>query len=133
MSEQNVEIVRRMIDAYNRRDRTAWFAFMDPEIETWPVETWPESGPFKGVDVSWDFYAQSDEAWKESGAYEIVEQIDAGDAVFVCVRRDVRGKESAAEIEFRLYQVASFRNGKLIRSRWFLDRDRALEAAGLSE
>ncbi len=133
MSEENVEVARRVIDAYNRRDRTAWSALVDPALETWPVESWPEPGPFRGIEAAWDFYLQVDEAWEPGGVYEIVEEVDAGDVVYVCVRRDVRGKESGAETEFRLHQVVDLRNGKQIRVRWFLDRADALDAAGLPE
>ena len=128
-----MEVAQRVVEAFGRRDRAAWSALVDTEVETWPIETWPEPGPFRGIDASWDFYAQADEPWQEAGAYEVVEQIDAGDAVFSCIRRDVQGKESAARIEFRVYLIASFRNGKLIRFRWFLGREEALEAAGLRE
>ena len=43
----------------------------------------------------------------------------------------VRGSE--ARIEFKLYGVFRFQGGKMVRAQWFLDREQALEAAGLRE
>jgi hypothetical protein len=41
MSEENVEVVRKLIDAFNRGDLDAWLGFLSPEV------TW-ESLPFPG-------------------------------------------------------------------------------------
>ena len=46
MSQENVEIVRRHVEAWNRRDLTTWLAMLrsDAEID------WSRSrGPLKGV------------------------------------------------------------------------------------
>jgi hypothetical protein len=36
MSEENVEIVRRGTDAFNRRDKAAFIALCDPQVENVP-------------------------------------------------------------------------------------------------
>ena len=44
MSEENVEIVRKGLDAYRRRDLAAAFASIDPEISWNPAEEVPRRG-----------------------------------------------------------------------------------------
>ena len=41
MSQENVEIVRRMVDAWNRRDEEELVALGDPEVR---VGQFPDSG-----------------------------------------------------------------------------------------
>ncbi len=36
MSQENVEIFQAALDAFNRRDKTAWLAFYEPEFENLP-------------------------------------------------------------------------------------------------
>jgi ketosteroid isomerase-like protein len=46
---------------------------------------------------------------------------------------DLRGRGSGVEVEWRRWCVVTMRNGRILRSEWFLDRAEALEAAELSE
>ena len=84
MSEENVEVFKAWVDAWNRDDKRAWTNLMDPELETVPLPEWPESGPFIGPDAAWDFYKHFEEMLPAREAYEITEQIDAGDSLFTC-------------------------------------------------
>ena len=46
MSRENVETFEKALDAFNRRDRTAWLAFYDPEFENVPPRSGPNPPPF---------------------------------------------------------------------------------------
>jgi len=52
--------------------------------------------------------------------------------VVVAVRDGGRLRQSDAEVWNRFFHVWTFRNGKIVRRSSHSDRDRALEAAGLS-
>jgi ketosteroid isomerase-like protein len=133
MAKENVESLRQCLDAFNRRDRAAWLALCDPELENVPPRDWPESDPIRGSEAVWDFYVEGNEPWEES-PFEYVEIIDAGnDKVVADLRRKVRGKASGASVAWSYWQVGTTRNGKMLRFEWFTDRAEALEAAGLSE
>src|SRR4051794_14338724 len=133
MSRENVETLHQAMDAFNRRDRTAWLALCDPEYETVPSDDWPEIEPIRGAETAWDFYVQADEPW-EQGHYEYVDVLDAGnDRVVARMRREARGKASGVSVEYSYWIVVTFRNGKAFRIQWFEDRKEALEAVGLSE
>jgi ketosteroid isomerase-like protein len=133
MSEENVEAFKRGIEAYNRGDKDTWTQFMDPEVETFPVAEFPEPGPLIGPDAAWDFYQQFADTMAASEPFETAELIDAGDRVFICQRAPMHGRGSSAEVEFKLWGVHTFHQGRVIRTQWFVDRSEALEAAGLRE
>jgi ketosteroid isomerase-like protein len=132
MSRENVETFHKALDAFNRRDRSAWLAFYDPEFENVPPRNWPESAALRGPEEVWDFYVESQEPW-EGAAFEIGELIDAGDQVVADVQAQMRGKSSGADVAWTYWQVATFRRGRVVRSEWFTDRAEALEATGLRE
>jgi ketosteroid isomerase-like protein len=64
---------------------------------------------------------------------ELEEIVDAGDRVVLIARESGRGKGSGIEIDQRVYGVFTLRDGKIVRWKGFIDRDQALEAAGLRE
>jgi SnoaL-like domain len=61
------------------------------------------------------------------------EIVDAGDHVFAAVRDGGRIKGAKTEIFNRFFHVFTFRDSKVVRFSSYLDRDEALEAAGLRE
>ena len=133
MSQENAEIVHRFVDAYNRRDREAWFALNDPEVEAVPPRDWPESDAIRGREAVWDSYVENIEAFRE-GALEHVELIDAGnDKVVAHMRGEMHGKASGASVAFSYWTVGTVRSGKMLRVEWFANRVDALEAVGLRE
>jgi ketosteroid isomerase-like protein len=60
MSQKNVEIVRRSIEAWNRRDLTAWTASLHPDAEIdWSRSRAPFKGVYRGPDGIETFWASS--------------------------------------------------------------------------
>jgi ketosteroid isomerase-like protein len=57
----------------------------------------------------------------------------AGDIVVADAVQHGEGKASRIEMEQRFFMLFTFRAGKIVRIESILDRDQALEAAGLSE
>jgi ketosteroid isomerase-like protein len=132
MSEENVEIVRRGLEALDRRDLTAWLAVIDEDVEVVPTRDWPEPG-VRGAEAAFDWYLQAFDTLQPFRATD-TEFIDAGaDKVLLQYRTDVRGRGSGAKVEFRRWCVVTMRKGRLLRAEWFSDRAEALEAAGLRE
>jgi ketosteroid isomerase-like protein len=132
MSAENVESMRRGLDAFNRADKAAWLAEFDSDAVMIPARQWPENTPIRGAEAIWDFYSAVSRTWAE-GASQAGEVIDSGDKVLANYRRDARGRVSGAAVEFSLWQTTIFRKGKVVRLEWFTTRSEALEAAGLSE
>src|SRR5215211_3736753 len=119
MSQENVGVVRGALDAFNRRDRSAWLALVAPELEWVPPADWPENATVRGREAVWEFFVAVNEPWAE-GTMELIELIDCeNDVVAAHVGRHVRGKASGVEAEFEWWGVFTFSNGKLLRSEMF--------------
>jgi ketosteroid isomerase-like protein len=135
MSEENVEIVRRVYDAAARRDSATVLALYDPnvELDPSPLEPWAGGDIYRGHDGLRSFFREWHEAWKEI-EYDYEELIDAGDEqVISVVTRRGRGRTSGVEVEKHWALVWTLRDGRVLRLVWFPTRAQALEAAGLSE
>jgi ketosteroid isomerase-like protein len=134
MSQENVETVRRSLEAFDRRDRNAWLASRHPDVEVVPAGVWPEADVIRGPEASWDFYVAALDAFEAANFGEAVELVDAGaDEVLIHYGQTVRGKTSGAEVEFVFWVVVTFLDGKVVRDHWFVDQADALEAVGLRE
>jgi ketosteroid isomerase-like protein len=132
MAQENVEIVRRSIEAWNRRDlRTLRASYRsDAEVD------WSRSrGPFKGVyrgrrelEAFWDvFWSTFDE-----GRLETHDFTEAGCEVVVSNTVYFRGREEI-EVNARNALVFTIENGQISRLRLFQEPAEALEAVGLPE
>jgi ketosteroid isomerase-like protein len=132
MSQENIELFRQVMEALVWRDRASWLALHDEDVELVPIPEWPEPG-VRGREAAWDFMVRLIDAFEPiSIDDEHVDLVDAGgDKVLVHQRYPFRGKGSGAEVEFEYWLVTTFRRGKVVRGQWFVDRDEALEAAGL--
>jgi len=137
MSEENVELVRRVIEAHDRGDFATVFAAYDPEIE-WHVGRLeltasglePVYHGHDGVRAFWHAWFA---AW-ETASFEYEEFIDAGDSIVTTLSQRLRGRTSGIELEWNSYgQVWTVHDGKIVRVEFFHTRSEALKAAGLSE
>jgi ketosteroid isomerase-like protein len=128
MSQENVETVREVWDAYSRGDYDRIAGFHDPHIVVVTVE----EGALYGNDAVLANYERWNEAWE--GAETTPEEvIGHGDRVFVAARFQARGRASGVEVETRLYEVYTVRDGKVLRIDEYATREEALQAAGLRE
>ena len=61
------------------------------------------------------------------------EILDFGDKILVTAQQRGHGSGSGVAVSHRVFQLFTFRRGLVIRQEDFLDRSRALEAAGVQE
>jgi ketosteroid isomerase-like protein len=132
VSQENVEIVRRMFEHFRRGDvgRTAESMSDDVLCVTAPDQ--PDAQVFSGR-AEFVAYGQS---WLEVfDEYEVetIEFFDKGDYVVVVGHIRARGRSSGAEIESDDAWLYRLRDGKVIEYRECGTREQALEAAGLRE
>ena len=133
MSKENLEMVRRSLEAFDRRDKALWLEARSENFKVVTTNEWPE-GDVRGRETAWDFYVSIADTFERRPFSDDIEYMDAGpDKVLVHQRNDVRGGESGVNVEIDYWDVISFRDGKMIREQWFESRAEALEAAGLSE
>ena len=138
MSQENVEIVRRVYDAAARRDTEEILALYHPDVEwdgtrTRWAEVIPGTSQFRGHEELQKFFRMYYEMW-ESFEDDVQELIDSGDSVVSVVTSRGRGRASGVDVEWAGNSgVWTIRDGKVIRVVWFPSREEALEAVGLRE
>ncbi len=134
MSEENVEVVRRIYVEWERGNFETVNEFLDPEVvfETFMPDA-PKSVTLKGSQRLREFMLEWFSQWKNYRAIgDEFREIDA-DRVFVGGRQTAMGHASGVEVESPGFTIWTFRKGKIVRLVFHYDRAAALEAAGLSE
>jgi ketosteroid isomerase-like protein len=126
MSQENVEVVRRTFEYYSRGDYAEAAALLAPDVH-WEIG---QELPAQGRDAVRRMWERWDSGWQE---LETVpeEFIDAGDKVVVSVRYTGRGPASGIELDDRIFDVYTLRDGMCVSKIEFKTRREALEAAGL--
>ena len=133
MSQENVEIVRRFADCWERRDWDGMAELADPKVEAHGTVGGVEEGRVRrGVSEIRRDYESVEETWDEH-RIEIEKLVDAGDRVVILQREYQRGRSSGAEVVIDAAVIVDLRNGRIVRVQGYMDRAEALEAAGLSE
>ena len=135
MSQENVEIVRGLLEAFQRRDHERAFDFYDPDI-VWEDQAAPVSdlrGVYHGHEGVRTYWRQWLSAWRDL-QFEIQDVRDAGDEVVALIRNQRQwGRHSAIKTEVPPYGIVfTIRDGKVVRWRIFRDQAEALKASGLA-
>jgi ketosteroid isomerase-like protein len=132
MSDENVEIVRRIFDAWSTGDFGAGLADLDPDVLFVVRRPFPEAGETVGPDGIRDYMARFLDNW-ETYAVKAGDLRAAGDTVVADAVQHGMGKASGIEMEQPFFMLFTFRAGKIVRIESILNRDEALESAGLQE
>ena len=132
MSQENVEIVRRGMDAFSRAAWEESVELMAPDVEWHDAPDLPGARLYQGregVLARWKDMAEA----LDDFAVEIEQLFDAGDHVVVFFTSRGRGRISGIEVSRKLAQVTTVREGRVVKIVGYDKRAEALEAVGLSE
>jgi ketosteroid isomerase-like protein len=136
MSQENVELLYRLFDAFNRRDMDAFLALGDPDVELYSrIHELEGGGPFRGHDGLRSWW-ETMLGMSPDFSTEIEEARDLGDVVIARLRLRGHGKRSgemSPPMEVTTWQVTEWRDKKCVRWRNFGGEGEALEAVGLRE
>ncbi len=135
MSQENVELVHKAIDAFNRRDIVALADFCADDFEFVSVlsAVEAEGSTHRGEDAWSGYFARMDDTWEEWWVDDFQVFDAGGDSAVAVVRVAGKGRQSGATVDRSLGMTYRLRQGKLWRMRAYLDPADALEAVGLSE
>jgi ketosteroid isomerase-like protein len=132
MSQENVEIVRRMLDAFLAGDADAAATAFDPEMawdaSAYPFPDLPQGGG--GRDAYLRAVAAYAAAWP---GYEatLAEVISAENDVVVVLHETIRAAGGHLPLERDLFAVYTVHDRRISLVRFYKTRKEALEAAGL--
>jgi ketosteroid isomerase-like protein len=127
MSEQNVELVRRIYDIWSREESARELIAEDVEYvnPSYAVEGGTRRGR-KSFSVVRDTY--------EDFNVRVERFLDAGgDDVVVLAQYTASGRGSGVPLEGEHGYIWTVRDGQAVRFRWFQSHREALDAAGLSD
>lgn len=125
----NLALVRRSYDSFERGDLDAVLADMDPEIEWHQAQGLPHGGFYKGVDqVRRNIFEPLDAEWWDEFTATPDEFLDAGEQVAVLGRYRGIAKGTGKVLDVPFVHVWTVRDGKAIRFRQFLDTAGWVEA-----
>jgi len=133
VSQENLELLRKGIDAWNQRQADVWLDYAAPDVE------WMPAGPaaverkiYRGHDEVRDGFTAT---WKTWDVFEFQESEarDLGDSTLWLGHVRMRGRTSGVELhqEFAIRSVV--RDGKVTLVHTYLSWREGLEAVGLSE
>jgi ketosteroid isomerase-like protein len=133
VSLEDVEIVKRLMDAHDRRDLDGLDGLTTPDFEWFPAMAVSlGTDVYRGRDGIAAYFRDSSEVWEDLRAVDVAFR-DLGDRVLVLSRFAGRGRGSGVGVDAPLGIVFDLRGGKVSRIRAYLDHGEALRAAGLSE
>ena len=125
MSEENVEIFKRAVVAWDR-DFDAWIEQYDPEVE-WFALMEVFRGP-AGVRQAWESFKGDMQLTVRWGDIR-----DLGESVLALGEMTATGPTTGLNFTGELAELVTYRDGRTIRVRDFASHAEGLEAAGLSD
>jgi ketosteroid isomerase-like protein len=132
MSQENVEIVKRLKAAFNEKDLEAFAAITTPDFE-WTTSMMAVEGEvFWGREGIETYFERMREVWDEFRGI-VSEYRDLGERVLWIGHLEGRGRGSGVPLSTSLDVLYDLRDGKISRMHSYLDHGDALRAAGLSE
>src|SRR6478735_7122428 len=133
MSQENVEIVKQLTDAFHRRDIDAFAELTTTDVEWVPVfAAQVEGAVYRGRRGIEAFLRELSETWDEFRPVP-EDYRDLGSSVLGLGRLHAQGRNSGAAVDAPWAGIFDFRGTKIFRIRTYLDHQEALRAAGLED
>jgi ketosteroid isomerase-like protein len=127
--EENVALVRRAVDAYQRGDIETVLGILDSEVVVYQPPELPNAGTYKGHEGFMTWIGAWLEAWEEfTIEIERIEPVGERHVVVDMLSRGV-GKGSGIEVEQTLAYMWELRDGKAVAQHLYPTWDDALAVA----
>ena len=128
MSQEKVEVVRAIYDAFNRGDTDAILELVDPAVSV-EDRAVIDGATYEGRDGALRFLAFQAEAFN-AHSVELEELVDTTDEIVAVIRLRGEGPRSGVPLEGRFSHVWEVAGGTVRRLRVYVTKQEALEAAG---
>jgi ketosteroid isomerase-like protein len=131
MSQQNIQLIRALFEAWNAGDMNALREGYDPDAIMRAVKGWPEPGPWVGREAIMRQWQQMREAMNADTVEVVGDVIEVGDRV--AARYIWQGSGHGPEVKMEFTTIGTVREGKIVYQEFFWEHEEALEALGFSE
>ena len=133
MSQENVEVIRRAVDAFNDRDIGLIAELTTPDFAWFPALPGAvEADGYRGREGIERYFDEVQGTWEELRIV-IDELRDLGNRALVLGRTEGRGRASGVEVNSPIGIAFDFRGHDVSRCRAFLNHAEALKAVGLEK
>jgi ketosteroid isomerase-like protein len=134
VSQENVEVVRREVAAWERDDIEGWLSMIAADVE-WLTAVERDLGSacriyhgHEGMRELWKLWrTEFDDFWIETDEIRDL----GGNRVLRLAHMRFRGPASGIQVESQLALLYTLRDGKIVRSDDYRSHKRALKAVGL--
>jgi ketosteroid isomerase-like protein len=133
MSRENVEVVRRTMEAFAEGDEQAFLEGFDSDVVIQQTAPIPDARSYEGHEGVVQALADWNEVFGDlvMSAEELTDC--ENENVLVRIHQTARGAGSGVPVEFDTWFVYRVSGGKVSRLEMFNEREQALEAVGLRE
>lgn len=132
ISQAVIETLHAGYEAFNLGDWEAVFQAAPPDFELVTADRVTSPGTYRGREEARRFFEDLFEPFEEV-VIEPEEFLESGDRIVVLLVVRSRPRGSSAVVANRIGHLWTVRDSEIVRLQIFPERDKALEAAGLSE
>jgi ketosteroid isomerase-like protein len=133
VSEENVELHRRSVAAFNTRDVESFIEFCDPQIELHSAVTVPGGGLYRGHEGVRAWYRDLEDGWGDELRIEPEAYFDLVEHTITFHVLHGRGRQSGADVAKPAAHLCRWRDGLIVFFKGYTEQADALRDLGLSE
>jgi hypothetical protein len=133
VSEQNVDLYRRAVGAFNARDLDAMLMLIDRSCEWHSTFAAVSGGVYHGHDGIRKWHRDMEDAWGEEIRLEPEAYFDLGEHTLLVAKMYGRGHHSGATVAMPAVHVFRWRDGLIVYFKSYARREDALSDPRVSE
>jgi ketosteroid isomerase-like protein len=133
MTDENEQVVRRFMDAFNRRDQDGLIALVDPGIDFFAPQTAASVGhktTYKGHEGMRHYLDDVRRVWT---SLQVAPKSFHSEGECVVVVGSISGERDGQRVESRAGWAWKLRDGKVVWARVYENPDDAFKDAGMRE
>lgn len=131
MSLENIETLRRVIDAYNARDVDAFVTYFDSDSELHSAFSAVGGAMYRGHDGLREFFRDFEDAWAGEVRIEPETYFDLGERLLLFYVLHGRGRHSGAMVEMPNALLSTWRGGVILHLKAYAHREDAVADSGV--
>ena len=133
MSKRNVELLHRLVEAFNERDVETFITYCDPDIEFHSAFAAVGGAVYHGHDGMRMWQQDFEDVWGDEVRVETEAYFDLGEHALAFQVMHGRGLHSGVEVAMPITLVTRWRKDLMVHFKAYVHREDALSAVGVSE